>query len=43
VFWWRVAHDSMPYRANLYHKHIETIVTCTIWGMEDEMTYHTLT
>ena len=43
MFWWRVPHDFMPCRANLHHKHIETIATCTVCGMEDEMTYHTLT
>jgi hypothetical protein len=43
VFWWRVSHDYMPCRANLYRKHIEPIGTYVFCGMEDETTYHALT
>ena len=43
VFWWRVAHDYMPCRANLHRKHIDPLPTCKVCGMEDETTYHALT
>lgn len=43
VFWWRVAHDFIPSRANLFHRHIERLGTCEFCGAYEETTFHALT
>jgi hypothetical protein len=43
VFWWRIANEFIPSRANLHQRHIEPLSTCTPCGVEPETSYHALT
>lgn len=43
VLWWRVSHDFMPSRDNLYRRHIDPLCTCDTCGARDETIFHGLT
>jgi ribonuclease HI len=42
VFWWKVANDFMPSKANLYRRHIEKTAACDFCGAQEESTLHAL-
>ncbi|KAF8740105.1 hypothetical protein HU200_013821 [Digitaria exilis] len=43
VFWWRVAHEFLPSRANLHRRHMEPLGTCETCGAQAETSFHALT
>jgi hypothetical protein len=42
VFWWRVSHDFIPSKANLFHRNIERLAACEFYGADEESTFHAL-